>query len=246
MLLVSLIMGIAICYGVPIAGLAVLARKQKGAGKAFLWGALAFTVSQLLIRIPILQFVLPNFGWFAVMQLYPWRYGLFLGLTAGLAEETARWIAARCFLKGRDTLGHGLAFGLGHGGIEAMLLIGPNMIAGAVMVLAGQESLFPTDWGNVLTAGAERIFAMAFHAGASLLVLYGVRERKAFRYWALALALHGLMDAAVVILPAQFGVGIAGLELCAAVTGALTLALGIWLFRRPKSAHKPETQRAKD
>lgn len=232
MLLVSLIVGILICYALPTVCLILLIRRKKGAGKAFVWGALAFVVSQLLIRVPILQLVLPNFQWFAVLQMYPWRYGLFLGLTAGLAEETARWIAARCFLRGKDTLGHGLAFGLGHGGIEAMLLVGPNMIAGIVMVLTGQTGLFPADWGSVLAGGAERIFAMAFHIGAGLLVLYGVRSGRVVRYWALAVALHTVMDAAVVILPAVFGVGVMGLELYAAVLGGLTLTLGILLYRR--------------
>lgn len=232
MLLVSLIVGIMICYALPTAGLLILMRKKKGAGKAFVWGALAFVVSQLLIRVPILQLVLPNLQWFAVMQFYPWRYGLFLGLTAGLAEETARWIAARCFLRGKDTLGHGLAFGLGHGGIEAMLVVGPNMIAGTVMVLTGQTGLFPADWKSVLVGGAERIFAMVFHIGAALLVMYGVRAGRGFRYWFLAVALHTVMDAAVVILPAVFGVGVMGLELYAAALGGLTLALGIWLYRR--------------
>ncbi|HBA48137.1 MAG TPA: YhfC family intramembrane metalloprotease [Lachnospiraceae bacterium] len=232
MLLVSLIVGIMICYALPTAGLFILMRKKKGAGKAFGWGVLAFVVSQLLIRVPILQLVLPNFQWFTVMQFYPWRYGLFLGLTAGLAEETVRWIAARCFLRGKDTLGHGLAFGLGHGGIEAMLVVGPNMIAGTVMVLTGQTGLFPADWASVLVGGAERIFAMAFHIGAALLVMYGVRAGRGFRYWLLAVALHTVMDAAVVILPAVFGVGVMGLELYAAALGGLTLALGIWFYRR--------------
>lgn len=232
MLLVSLIIGIAVCYGLPIAGLVFLMQRQKGAGKAFIWGALAFVVSQLMIWVPILQLVLPNFGWFAVMQLYPWRYGLFLGLTAGLAEETARWIAVRCLLKGKDTLRHGLAFGLGHGGIEAMLLIGPNMAVGVVMLLTGQAALFPADWASVLVAAAERIFAMAFHVGASLLVLYGVRERKGFRYWVLAVVLHTLVDAAVVILPSRFGAGIFGIELWAAAVGGAALALGLLCFRR--------------
>ena len=232
MLLASLVIGILICYVLPIAGLIILTRKRKGAEKAFVWGALAFVVSQLLIRLPVLQLVLPNLQWFAVMQLYPWRYGLFLGLTAGLAEETARWIAARCFLQGKDTLEHGLAFGLGHGGIEAMLLIGPNMIAGAVLVLTGQTALFPADGGSVLVAGVERIFAMAFHIGAALLVLYGVRAGRGFRYWVLAVALHTVLDAAVVILPGIFGVGVVGLELYAAVLGGLTLALGIWFYQR--------------
>ena len=233
MLLISLIIGIAICFGLPIAGLIFLMRKRKGAGKAFAWGAAAFVVSQLLIRVPILQLLLPNFAWFGAMQLYPWAYRLFLGLTAGLAEETARWIAFRYLLKGKHTLEHGLAFGLGHGGIEAMLLVGLNMIAGAVMTLTGQAAQFPADSGSVLVAGAERLFAMAFHVGASLLILYGVRTGRGLWYWILAVALHGVLDAAVVILPAVFGVGVLGLELCVAVVGSLTLALGIRLCRTP-------------
>ena len=179
MLLFSLIIGMVICYGLPVAGLVILVRKKKGTGKAFCWGALAFVVSQLLIRIPILQLVLPQFTWFSMLPLYPWVYGLFLGVTAGLAEESARWIAVKCFLKEKRSFEHGLAFGLGHGGIEAMLLVGPNMIAGVVMTLAGQSTLFPADWGSVLTAGAERLFAVAFHTGASLLIMYGVREGRA-------------------------------------------------------------------
>lgn len=232
MLVVSLIVGIAICFGVPIAGLVLLMRKRRGAGKAFALGAAAFVVSQLLIRIPVLQLVLPNFGWFAVMQLYPWRYGLFLGLTAGLAEETARWIAARYLLKGKDTMEHGLAFGLGHGGIEAMLLVGLNMIAGVVMALAGQAELLGATGASVLVSGAERLSAMAFHVGASLLVMYGVRTGRSTLYWALAVILHGVLDAAVVILPAVFGVGVLGIELWAAALGGLTLAAGICACRR--------------
>ncbi len=234
MLLASLIIGIVICCGLPVAGLAFLMRRRKGTGKAFAWGVAAFVVSQLFIRIPILQLVLPNFGWFAVMQLYPWRYGLFLGLTAGLAEETARWIAIRYFLKGKNTLEHGLAFGLGHGGIEAILLVGLNMVAAVVMVLTGQGAQFPADGGSVLLAGVERLFAMAFHVGASLLILYGVRTGSSVWYWTLAVALHGVLDAAVVILPAVFGVGVLGIELWAAVFGSLTLALGVWLCQKRK------------
>ena len=73
---------------------------------------------------------------------------------------------------------------------------------------------------------------MAFHVGASLLIMYGVRTGRGVWFWLLAVALHGLMDAAVVILPAEFGVGILWIELWAAVLGCLTLALGIRLCRK--------------
>jgi uncharacterized membrane protein YhfC len=230
MLAVSLISGIAICYVLPVVGTVLLARRRKGIGKAFFCGMLAFAVSQLLIRVPLLQLVLPEFSWYTVLPLYPWRYGLFLGLTAGLAEESARWIAVKCFLKGKDSFGHGLAFGLGHGGIEAMLLVGPNMIAGLGVVLGEGAAMFPASAADVMTAGTERLIAMLFHTGASLIVLYGVRKGRVLWYWAAAVALHTAADAAVVILPKVFGAGTLGIELWAAVAAGITFALGCWLF----------------
>ncbi|MDE6063803.1 MAG: YhfC family intramembrane metalloprotease, partial [Lachnospiraceae bacterium] len=104
MLAAGLLFGSFICFVLPIGGAVVLMRRKKGAGKTFLFGMLAFIVSQLLLRLPLLQLVLPQYAWFAVLQLDPWRYGLFLGLTAGLFEETARWIAIRFFLKEKTNI----------------------------------------------------------------------------------------------------------------------------------------------
>ena len=178
MLIASLIFGSLICFGVPVGGLIILLRRKKGAGKAFFLGMLACSVSQLGIRIPVLQLLLPRWVWFHVLQLYPWAYGLFLGLTAGVFEEGARWIAIRFFLKDRTDLEHGLAFGLGHGGVEAMILAGLNMTAGLMMVLTGQGALFPATSQTVLISGLERLYAMAFHVGASLLVMCGIRKKR--------------------------------------------------------------------
>lgn len=232
MLIVSLLAGIMICFGIPAAGLVILARRKKGAVKAFLSGAAAFTVSQLLIRIPVLQGILPYQAWFVILQMDPWAYGLFLGVTAGLAEETARWVAIRFFLKDKRDMEHGLAFGLGHGGTEAMLITGVNLMAGLVMAVGGKAEQFPADGATVMLAGMERLYAMAFHVGASLMVMYGIRRGKALAWLMAAIALHAIMDAAIVILPAVFGVGLAGVELYGAALGIFTLAGGIYIFRR--------------
>ncbi len=236
MLVVSLLTGILICFGVPIGGLVILLtrHKKKGVGLAFLWGALAFFVSQMLIRVPILQLVLPGMAWYAVLQLDPWAYGLFLGFTAGLFEEGARWIAMRWLLMGRTERVHGLAFGLGHGGIEAMLLVGVNFLVILVLVLAGQGSLFPLEAGGVFLGGVERLYACAFHVGASLLVMYGIRRGRQVLWLGIAILLHTLMDAAIVILGRAFGVGVLGIEFFGAVVGLLTLALGLGVYAREK------------
>ena len=50
-------------------------------------GAAVFSITQLLIRIPILQNVLAYQPWFQVLPYAsPFLYGLFLAATAGLAE----------------------------------------------------------------------------------------------------------------------------------------------------------------
>ena len=236
MLVASLLTGIFICFGVPAVGLVVLLgrHQKKGVGLAFLWGALAFFVSQVVIRIPILQIVLPGMAWYAVLQMDPWAYGLFLGFTAGLFEEGARWIAMRLLLKGKTERVHGLAFGLGHGGIEAMLLVGINFLVILVMVLAGQASLFPLEAGGVFLSGVERLYAMAFHVGASLLVMHGIRRGRQVLWLGIAILLHTLMDAAIVILGNVFGVCVMGIELFGAVSAILTLALGLGVYAREK------------
>ena len=232
MLMLCLIISIGICFGIPILGTVILKKHGYAVGIPFLAGVLAFTISQICIRIPILG-LLGQTGWYTVLQYQPVAYGLFLGVTAGLMEEGARWVFMRLFLKREEKqqIVHGIAFGLGHGGIEAMLLVGANLLYVLIMEMAGSGELAGVTSGAVLLAGVERIFAIMFHVGASLIVLWGIRSRKTGRYLFLAVLLHSLMDAAIVILPRVFGVGNIGVELWAAVFGGVTLAVGIYVFR---------------
>lgn len=234
---------ILICFGVPLAGL-LLCRKHKcGSLRAGAAGILCFIISQIVVRIPLLTLILPQFAWFHLMQLNPWIYGIFLGLTAGLAEEGARWIFMKCFLsgKGRKRIGKspdvtglefldGLAFGLGHGGIEAVLFVGVNAAVTLALILAGAYPAELVSASDVWLGGMERIFAMSFHIGASLLIMYGVRVKKAFRYFLLALTLHTALDAAIVILPGVFSVGTIGMEIWCAVFGTGTLLTGLFVY----------------
>lgn len=232
MLAASLLFGIIVCFVLPIAGLIYLMIRKKGTGKAFIFGVLAFVISQLVIRIPILTLVLPQYVWFTILTMQPWNYGLFLGLTAGVMEEGARWIAIRFFLKERTDIEHGLAFGLGHGGIEAMILVGLNLVASLVMVIVGQGALLPATPFMAFLAGYERLFTIGFHVGASLLVMYGIREGKAFRYLIAAIVLHTIMDAAIIILPAVYKVNSIGIEIYGTIVALITLAAGIYFYCR--------------
>lgn len=234
MLIFSLIASIFICFGIPIIGIIILKKKKYAVFIPFLAGALAFFISQICIRIPVLG-LLQQTAWYNLLQYQPVAYALFLGVTAGIMEEGARWIFMKLFLRREEKqeIVHGVAFGLGHGGIEAVLLVGINLLYVLFIEISGGGDLGVTS-AAVLLGGVERIFAIAFHVGASLIVLYGIRRHKAGRYLLLAVLLHTLMDAATVILQRVFSVGAMGIEIFVAIFAGITLAIGICLFRESK------------
>lgn len=229
-----LLVNVLICFGIPIAGIIMISKKYgiriRAMIKPFITGMAAFVISQPILRIPLLKLILPNFSWYLILQHNPYLYGIFLGLTAGIFEETARLIFMKVFLKNRVRMEDGLAFGLGHGGIEAMLFAGINSIAAMFMYPLGQIDLSNMGCLTILTGGAERIFAMAFHIGATIIVLYGIREQKSIRYTLLAILLHGLLDSMLIILPAAIGLGNFGLEVYVMIASLITLTFGIHLF----------------
>ncbi len=233
MLILSLLAAIFICFVIPIGGILLINRKKQKLGKAFFIGVLAFTISQMFIRIPILTLVLPKFLWFQVMQTQPVLYGVFLGLTAALFEEGARYIGMRYFLKDKWELKNGIAFGLGHGGIEAILIVGLNYIVILVLIITGDSALVPAAFtpGAVLLGGMERLFAICFHTGESLLIMYGLYTKKSGVFLLAAILLHTICDAAIVILPKMFGVSTIGLEIYFAVLAIAVFIIGIWLYK---------------
>ncbi|WOO38152.1 YhfC family glutamic-type intramembrane protease [Anaerocolumna sp. AGMB13020] len=227
-----------LCFGIPIIGFLLLRKKADRMLKPFLLGMAAFVISQMLIRIPLLQYVLPNFQWFLMLQTQPYAYGIFLGVTAGIFEETARLLFLQKFLKGNTRLWDGLSFGLGHGGIEAILLVGINNLTALILYPLGYLNLSDMSYFSILLGGIERIFAIAFHTGATLVVLHGIRVQKSGRYTLLAILLHGLLDSMLVILPAAFSISTAGLEIYIMVVSFLVLFFGLRLFKTGNRVQK--------
>lgn len=135
-IIASLIVLIFLCFAIPIGGFIYLSVKKKHVAKPFFIGMLVFFVFQMVIRLPVIQLVLPQTAWFIAMSRNPWLYGLFMGGTAAITEELERYIAVRFWLKKNRRYADGIAYGLGHGGIEAMLLIGVNNIANLFIVLS--------------------------------------------------------------------------------------------------------------
>ena len=163
---------------------------------------------------------LPEHAVSRFLSAHPVLLALVAGLFPGVFEETGRLIAFQTVLKKRRNRETAISYGIGHGGIEVILSLGLTYIqyiAYAGMLNAGTfgtvmdqvASQAPEQLGSVeavvnLLAGfswtdfgigfVERIFAVLFHIGASILVFYACRDKKRFWLYPLAVILHTGMD----------------------------------------------------
>jgi len=136
-------------------------------------------------------------GWMSTITPIEPTTAVLAGLTAGLCEEGARTAVFLWWL--RDVRDHnkGNAYGLGHGGIEAVLLgiLGAfsliSMISlqtmdlnalglepEALEAVKAQVAAFQAqEWWQVLLGPLERAMAMMNHLFMTMLVLQGVTRR---------------------------------------------------------------------
>jgi len=192
--------------------------RRQGIVSAWLLGATGFFVTQMLIRLPILT-VLQSQSWFlSFAQHHIFGYAFSLAFTAGLFELAGRFAVAKLMHK-KLTYHRSLAAGLGHGSIEAMLLIGMTYVnnliyitminSGAFDAMVTQTAAMGADVAQLelirtqLTAtpplmfalsGFERLLAMTGHTAMSLIVCYGVAHKKVLPCILICLGIHTLMD----------------------------------------------------
>ena len=222
--IISSIFTVTAALLLPVGAGIWLSLKKKGYLKPLLFGVLTFVVFQVLTRIPVLQLVLPRMPWFSVMQAgYPLLSALFFGGTAALFEEGGRYLVMALFLRNRQRVSDGIAFGIGHGGIEAVLLAGIS----ALLILLGAGA---SDVGLMFAGGVERLSTMVLHVAWSVMVLKSLRERR-IGYLFLAFALHTLIDAAAV-LGQYYGVSILILEIVVGIFALMMLGYTLYEYKR--------------
>lgn len=231
----------------PIVLVIYFYKKEKIRLRVVLIGASVFFVSQVLIRLPLLSFISTQ-EWYKSIASNVAVLAVFLGLTAGLFEEAGRFIAMKYFMKDNLKWKDGLAFGLGHGGIESILLVGMANLSNIVlsfMINAGVfdmmvKAKLPAEAvGQIksiliglapitfLAGGYERIMAMIIQIAFSMLVLYSVKAKKPMCLL-YAILLHGIVDSPLVIL-SSMKLNTWALELYVTLCATLGLALIIKL-----------------
>lgn len=148
---------------------------------SFLLGALCFALTQIFTRIPLLNLLMdtPSFIVFFHQQFL--FSGFLLSLSAGIFEESGRFLFKKYLLKPRkSTALEPFLFGLGHGLCEAIYLLAPLLAAYPLSLL--------------LPAFFERLMAIILHISFSFIVWNGFQKNKAFTYLLLAILAHTLVN----------------------------------------------------
>ena len=231
-------------FAVPVALAWWLVRKYQIRWQTILIGAGTFIVFALVLE-PMLHLIILKGPHGADIMANTWYYALYGGLAAGLFEETGRFLAMK-FLMRREpgTALPGVAYGIGHGGMEMLLIFGITMISNlvmSVMINAGQADTLiaaaPAEAQeqlqgqfaqlSTLTAGTlligfwERLSALVLQLGLSIMVWTAVRRSgKWFWLFPAAILLHALVDGVAVVLSKSVGMVAVEVIICAMAVAA--------------------------
>ncbi|MDR2808724.1 MAG: YhfC family intramembrane metalloprotease [Spirochaetaceae bacterium] len=210
--------------GAPIGVFIVLHKKYKTPVLPMVVGMGAFIVFVLILEQAVHAFVFARYNLRENLFLYT-VYGT---LMAGVFEETARLLSFSVLKRKYKGVGVGLSYGLGHGGAEAILIVGIAMIVNIVLSIvinsssgsvldnlpaaiqggtleqlnASIQALTTTAPYFFLFGGIERIFAVAIQVALSIVVFYAV-SKKLWLY-PLAILIHALLDVPAALM--QLGV----------------------------------------
>lgn len=213
--LTFMVLSLILSLILPIGGIIYLKKKYNASLKVFFIGVVAFFIS-----VQILEGVIHNYVFninnytsnFLISN--PIFYMLYGGLMAGIFEESARFISFKYLIKERDNVS-AITYGVGHGGIESILIgfIGSiNTIIYAVLINKGgflnlleaigiSKDIIDTTYNQMINSpeitwllpGLERIMAIIIQISLSVLVMQAIKNKK-YIYYVLAIICHAIVD----------------------------------------------------
>lgn len=195
---------------------------------------------------------------------------LYGGLAAGIFEETGRFVAFK-LMKKHDNRETAVTYGIGHGGIEAILLVGVNMLiyAGLSLFLNqtgtanvgiiggpdGPTSVFLGDPDGMLMrtlqsitpagcamATYERLVTVLFHVALSVLVFAAARRPGKLWLYPVAILLHACVDFIAVLYQLGIIKSLLLTEGFITVYTVLVVAFARWVWRNLSAPPEPEVE----
>ena len=250
MMAVNAVLGIA----VPVCLSVYLVRKHHARLSTILIGAGTFILFALVLESIMHQLVLKGPHGSSILD-NTLRYAVYGGLAAGVFEETGRFLSMKFLMKKEPSAPlPGVAYGIGHGGVEMLIIFGITMINNLVistLINSGQTDVLfskvpeeataqlqaQLDQLQTISAGAlliglwERFSALVLHLGLSLLVWVAVRKGGKWLWlFPAAIALHAIVDAGAVLL--QKSAGMVPLELIVTAEAIAVAAMGYMLAKK--------------
>jgi uncharacterized membrane protein YhfC len=212
--IIFMIVSAILSMGVPFCLFVFLRKKFALKFRPMIFGIAGFVIFALILESSIHRVVL---GRFPIRQEAPALfivYGIFM---AGIFEESARFIAFKILKRKYEGVVTALSYGIGHGGIESVLLAGFSMllaIGASILINTGNVEFITARFhGEVLAAvngqidalltlapymflvsGIERIVAITVQLCLSIIVFYSVFGEKRLMYFPLAIVLHAIID----------------------------------------------------
>ena len=247
---VNALLGIA----VPVFLTVYLVRKHHARPATILIGAGTFILFALVLESIMHQLVLKGPHGADILG-NTLRYAIYGGLAAGVFEETGRFLSMQFLMKKEPSKPlPGIAYGIGHGGVEMLIIFGITMINNLVisaLINSGQtdvlfakvpeeaaaqlqaqlDQLQTIGAGTLLIGLWERFSALVLHLGLSLMVWAAVRKGGKWLWlFPAAIALHAIVDAGAVLL--QKSVGMVTLELIISAEAIAVAAIGYLVAKK--------------
>lgn len=213
-------------------------------------GAVAFTLFALVLEQQLHMLVLrPDAEGGIALRNNPFLYVLYGTLAAGVFEETARFASFSLLRRKHKGFGTALSYGIGHGGIESILVCGVTMIANIAFSMTlnanGPESLssLPQSAAAInalqssaptlfLFGGLERVLALTMQISLSVLVFYAVYASGKRWLYPAAIALHALIDVPAALFQCGVITGIALVEGIVAVSAVILAFIAVSTHRK--------------
>ena len=251
-MIVTFPIAILVEIGLPIALALWSVRREYTRWRWIGIGAVIFIAAQLL-HVPFLYGLTALLGPTLTLMTVPWSIivrAIILGLLAGIFEETARWIGIRLLKNRARSWKTAFGLGIGHGGIESILLVGiPVLInfvyalsmratPGALGPLASAQvnAFLNVSWDAPLMGAVERVTTLIMQITLTALVWAAIVERKPVLFWG-AVLWHAFFDALAVALP-QAGVSLWILEGILALSIPVNGWLLLYFYRRHEDDEK--------
>jgi len=218
--LVMLGIGAVIFLVVPIIIAIIWKKKKKEPFTTILIGAATFLLFVTVEKVIQSFFIMDSTPMGAFINARPVLWAFTVGFFPGLFEETGRLVAFKTLLKKRQQRETSISYGLGHGGVaEVSVIMTYTMIsyfAYAALINSGEiatvleqvRELAPNQLSQIedlikqltefsamslVTMIIERVFAVMFHVGASIMAFYACKDKK-FWLYPLAILIHTLID----------------------------------------------------